>query len=296
MSTAPKRGLGRGLGALLGDAPVPTSPATHAAPAAGGEVVRQVPVDRVTPNPHQPRKTFDPQALEELKASIQEHGVLVPVLVRERGDGYELIAGERRWRASAALQRATIPAIVRPSSDLESLEVAIIENLQREDLNPLEEAAGIAQLIEAHQFTQEQVAQRLGKSRPSVTNVLRLLTLSEPIKALIAEGRVTFGHAKALLGAPESVRLDLARRVANEGVSVRALEKAVAALLAPPQEKPAAPAHRELSPEDRDFESRLRTHVGGPVALRRSGRGGSIEIKFSSETDLIRIAEVLLGE
>lgn len=293
MSTAPKRGLGRGLGALLGDAPVPTAPAMPA----GSESVRQIPVDRITPNPHQPRKTFEPQALEELQASINEHGVLVPVLVRERpGGGYELIAGERRWRACAALQRAAIPAIVRPSSDRESLEVAIIENLQREDLNPLEEAAGIAQLIESHGFTQDQVAQRLGKSRPSVTNLLRLLTLSEPIKALIAEGGVTFGHAKALLGAPESARLDLARRVANEGISVRALERVVAALIAPPQEKSAAPAHRELTPEDRDFEARLRTRVGGPVALRRSGRGGSIEIKFSSETELIRIAEVLLGE
>lgn len=293
MSTAPKRGLGRGLGALLGDAPVPTSPAT---PVGGGEVVRQIPVDRITPNPHQPRKTFDPETLEELKASIAEHGVLVPVLVRERSQGFELIAGERRWRASAALQRQTIPAIVRPSTDQQSLEVAIIENLQREDLNPLEEAAGIAQLIEAHDFTQDQVAQRLGKSRPSVTNILRLLTLSEPVKALIAEGRITFGHAKALLSAPEPVRLDLARRVANEGISVRALERVVAALLAPPQAKPQAPVHRELSPEDRDFESRLRTRMGGPVALKRSGRGGIIEIKFSSETDLIRIAEVLLGE
>ena len=299
MSTAPKRGLGRGLGALLGDAPVPVAPATHAVPAPAGppgESIRQIPVDKIRPNPYQPRKSFEPAALEELQASITEHGVLVPVLVRERGDGYELIAGERRWRASAALQRATIPAIVRPSDDRESLEVAIIENLQREDLNPLEEAAGIAQLIEAHQFTQEQVAQRLGKSRPSVTNILRLLTLPEPIKALIADGRVTLGHAKALLGAPESARWTLAQRVANEGISVRALERIVAALLSPQEAKPAAPAQRALTPEEREFESRLRTHVGGPVALRRNGRGGSIEIKFSSENDLIRIADILLGE
>jgi ParB family chromosome partitioning protein len=296
VSTAPKRGLGRGLGALLGDAPVPTSPATPAPAVPPGDIIRQIPVEKIRPNPYQPRKSFEPAALEELKSSISEHGVLVPVLVRERGEGFELIAGERRWRATAALQLPTIPAIVRPSDDRESLEVAIIENLQREDLNPLEEAAGIAQLIEAHQFTQEQVAQRLGKSRPSVTNILRLLTLSEPIKALIADGRVTLGHAKALLGAPDSARWPLAQRVANEGISVRALERIVAALLTPQQGKPAAPAQRELTPEEREFESRLRTHIGGPVALRRSGRGGSIEIKFSSETDLIRISEILLGE
>jgi ParB family chromosome partitioning protein len=293
VSSAPKRGLGRGLGALLGDAPVPTAPVSPAVPA--GEIIRHIPVDRVRPNPHQPRKNFDPATLEELKASIVEHGVLVPILVRERGEGYELIAGERRWRACASLQRQTIPAIVRPSSDLESLEVAIIENLQRENLNPLEEAAGMAQLIEAHDFTQEQVAQRLGKARPSVTNALRLLTLPESIKAMIADGRITAGHAKALLGAPESVRLELAQRVAREGMSVRTLEKIVAALLVPPAPKATA-AHPQLSPEDHDFEARLRTHVGSAVALRRTGRGGSIEIKFSSEPELIRIAEILLGE
>ncbi len=290
MSNPPKRGLGRGLGALLGDAPVPTAPATPP-----GEVVRQVPIDRITPNPHQPRQHFDQATLDELKASIVEHGVLVPILVRERGEGYELIAGERRWRACAALQRPTIPAIVRPAGDLESLEVAIIENLQRENLNPLEEAAGMAQLIEAHDFTQEQVAQRLGKSRPAVTNALRILGLSEPIKAMIADGRLSAGHAKALLGAPEAARLELAHRAAAEGLSVRALERVVANLVSPAAPKIVA-APRALSAEDRDFESRLRTHVGTAVALRRNGRGGSIEIKFASEPELIRIAELLLGE
>ena len=293
MSTAQKRGLGRGLGALLGDAPVPTAPVSPAVPA--GEIVRQIPVDRVRPNPRQPRQNFDPITLEELKASIVEHGVLVPILVRERGDGYEIIAGERRWRACASLQRVSMPAIVRPSSDLESLEVAIIENLQRENLNPLEEAAGMAQLIDAHEFTQEQVAQRLGKARPSVTNALRLLTLPEQIKAMIAEGSLSAGHAKALLGAPDQARLELARRAAREGLSVRMLEKIVATLVAPPSSK-AAPVHAPLSADDRAFEARLRMRVGGAVALRRSARGGSIEIKFANENDLIRIAEILLGE
>ena len=289
MSSVQKRGLGRGLGALLGDAPVPTSPASPVV-----DAIRQIPVDRIRPNPHQPRKTFDPQALDELKASIAEHGVLVPVLVRERGDGYELIAGERRWRACAALQRATVPAIVRASDDRESLEVAIIENLQRENLNPLEEAAGIAELIDSHDFTQEQVAQRLGKSRPAVTNALRLLGLPEAIKALIAEGSLSAGHARAILAAPEAQRLELARRTAQLGLSVRALERIITAMSQPPA--PAKPRSLNGSPEDRDFEARLRTKLGAPVQLRRGSSGGSIEIRYVNETDLMRIADLLLEE
>jgi ParB family chromosome partitioning protein len=289
MSAPPKRGLGRGLAALLGEEPMPVSPAPLQA-----EVVREIPLDAIRPNPGQPRKHFDPLSLDELKASVAEHGVLVPVIVRELGDGYELVAGERRWRACAALERATIPAIVRPCGDRESLEVAIIENLQRENLNPLEEATGIAQLIEAHGFTQEQVAQRLGKARTSITNALRLLTLSEPIKVMIADGRLSAGHAKALLGAPESARLELARRAAADGLPVRALERVVAALLAPaaPKERP----QRRVAPDDAEFIDRMRTRFGAPVALRRGSHGGSVEIGFSSEDDLIRIAEILLGE
>ena len=287
MSNAPKRGLGRGLGALLGDT------RSVAPPASLAEGIREIPIDRIRPNPHQPRKRFDAEGLNELQASIAEHGVLVPILVRERGDAYELIAGERRWRACAALQRVSVPAIVRRSDDRESLEVAIVENLQREDLNALEEAAGIADLIESHDFTQEQVAQRLGKSRPSVTNALRILTLSEPIKALIAEGKVSAGHAKALLGAPENARLQLARRIASDGLSVRALEKIVARLQAPPSAS--HPTARSISPDDRDFEDKLRRRLGARVALRRAQQGGTIEIRYADETDLIRIADLLLG-
>lgn len=289
MSSGQKRGLGRGLGALLGDAPMPTSPVSPLV-----DAIRQIPVEQIRPNPHQPRKSFDPQALDELKASIAEHGVLVPVLVRERGDGYELIAGERRWRACAALQRPTVPAIVRASDDRESLEVAIIENLQRENLNPLEEAAGIAELIDSHDFTQEQVAQRLGKSRPAVTNALRLLGLPEAIKALIADGSLSAGHARAILAAPEAQRLELARRAAQLGLSVRALERIVTAMSQPPA--PAKPRRSAGSPEDRDFEARLRTKLGAHVHLRRGAGGGSIEIRYASEDDLIRIAELLLEE
>jgi ParB family chromosome partitioning protein len=288
MSSAPKRGLGRGLGALLGEGPLPTSPAPPTA-----DAIRHVPIERIRPNPHQPRKHFDPQALAELKASIAEHGVLVPVLVRERGDTYELIAGERRWRACAELQRPSIPAIIRSSDDRESLEVAIIENLQRENLNPLEEAAGIAELIDSHEFTQEQVAGRLGKSRPAISNALRLLTLPESIKALIAAGTLSAAHARVLLSAPQNQREVLARRVAQIGISVRELERVVAALSREPQAQQARAIRR---PEDREFEARLRTKLGAPVTLKRAKHRGTIEIAYAGEDDLIRIADILLGE
>jgi ParB family chromosome partitioning protein len=186
-----------------------------------------------------------------------------------------------------------VPAIVRASDDRESLEVAIIENLQRENLNPLEEAAGIAELIDSHDFTQEQVAQRLGKSRPAVTNALRLLGLPEAIKALVAGGSLSAAHARAILAAPEGHRLELARRAANLGLSVRSLERIIATLNQPPS--PAKP-RAGAAPEDREFESRLRTKLGAAVQLRRGANGGSIEIRYANETDLIRIAEILLEE
>ncbi len=292
MSAQPqKRGLGRGLGALLGDAPVPTT----ATPAEAHNAVREIPVGHITPNPFQPRKTFDPQALADLQASIGEYGVLVPILVRRRGDTYELIAGERRWRACAALRKATVPAILRESDDRDSLEVAIVENLQRENLNPLEEAAGFAHLIEEYAFTQDDVAKRLGKSRPAIANALRLLALPDAIKAMLVDGTITAGHARALLAAPESQRLALAQRSANEGLSVRTLERLAGAVTTPLAAK-AAPKLRELSPEEHDFESRLRERLSAHVALVRNGKGGRIEIRFGSEGELLRLGDLLLAD
>ncbi len=283
----PKRGLGKGLGALLGDGPVPTSPVATAPPIAD-EAMREIPVGRITPNPFQPRKSFDAAAMDELKASIAEYGVLVPVIVRKRGDNFELIAGERRWRASAALGRSTIHAIVRESDDRDSLEVAIIENLQRENLNPLEEAAGFASLMDEHGFTQEDLAQRLGKSRPAVANALRLLALPDAIKAMLADGRLSAGHGRALLSARAEDRLKLAQRAVAEGLSVRALEKLAGGA------KPAPPALRELSPDEHAFESQLRERFGVRVALVRAGNGGKIEFRFGDEDELMRLSDLLL--
>ncbi|MBV8147740.1 MAG: ParB/RepB/Spo0J family partition protein [Candidatus Eremiobacteraeota bacterium] len=284
--TTPKRGLGRGLAALLGDAQVPVAP---------DETTREIAVDRITPNPFQPRTRFASETLDELKQSIAEYGVLVPIIVRRRGDGYELIAGERRWRACALLRKATIPAIVRTSDDRETLEVAIVENLQREDLNPLEAAAGFAHLIEEFGFTQEQLSTRLAKSRPTIANALRLLGLPDAIKAMLADGRLSAGHGKALLAAREQDRMRLAQRAVDEGLTVRALESlaAVGAQAAP---QSSLRKRRMLSAEEHAFESRLRERFGTHVALLRSGRGGRIELRFNNDEELLRLGDLLLGE
>ena len=283
MST-PKRGLGRGLGSLLGDAAIPVS-TSH-------EVIREIPLAEITPNPFQPRKSFDAGALDELKTSIAEYGVLVPIIVRRRDDGYELIAGERRWRACAALMRPTIPAIVRASDDRQTLEFAIVENLQRENLNPLEEAAGFQYLIDEYGLTQDELAHRLGKSRPGVANTLRLLGLSDAIKIMLVDGRLSAGHARALLAAPAPNREALAQRAVSEGLTVRALERLTAAALRPK----GAATFRALSPEERDFEGRLRERFGAHVAIVRYGRGGRIELRFATDGELTRLGDLLLGE
>lgn len=285
MSPAPKRGLGRGLGALLG------SPDATQSPAQRGLI--NVPVAAIAPNPHQPRTTFDPAALAELQASIVELGVLVPIIVRRlAGERYELIAGERRWRAAAAAGLATIPALVRSADDRESLEIAIIENLQRENLDPLEEAMGFAHLIETYAFTQEAVAQRVGRSRPAIANALRLLGLSDAIKALVREGRLSGHAARALLAFPEARREEIARRAAAEGWTVRTLE----ALAREPAAKPRAPAPKTVDAETAAVVDRLRYKLATHIGLVRRERGGSIEIRFSDEDELLRIVDILLGD
>ncbi len=285
--SAPKRGLGRGLGALLGDTAVPTS--------AAQETLYEIPIDRITPNPFQPRKRFDAATLEELKNSIAAYGVLVPIIVRRRGEGYELIAGERRWRACALLRKHTIPAIVRGSDDRETLEVAIIENLQRENLNPIEEAAGFQHLIDEFGFTQDELSARLAKSRPTVANTLRLLGLPDAVKAMLVDGRLSAGHGKALLAAREHDRLRLAQRAVNEGLTVRVLERLAGAVTTVQAEK-TAPKLRMLSADEHDFESRLRQRFGTHVALVRGGRGGRIEFRFNNDEELMRLGDLLLGE
>jgi ParB family chromosome partitioning protein len=285
-----KRGLGRGLGALLGDGRS-TADVTTAPPKRD---MQQVPLSKIRPNPHQPRQTFAAAGLDELRASIAAFGVLVPVIVRERGEGYELIAGERRVRAAQAAGLETIPAIVRPSDDRESLEVAIIENLQRENLDSLEEAMGFQHLMEAYSFTQEQVAERVGKSRPTIANALRLLSLPDSIKQYVRDGRLSAGHARALLALPVERREAFARRAVEEELSVRAVER-LAHDGAPKRKRANAPAQRASS-DDEAFVERLRYKYGTNVRLVAHDKGGAIELRYADPPDLMRIVDLLLGE
>ena len=294
--SAPKRGLGKGLGALLPGGPMAAGARTSAAVAVAPPPrtgLIEVPVASISPNPHQPRTMFDAGALDELRASIAELGVLVPIIVRKlNGDKYELIAGERRWRATTAAGLETIPAIIREADNRESLEVAIIENLQRENLDPLEEAMGFAHLMEAYEFTQEQVAQRVGRSRPAIANALRLLNLSDAIKALVREGTISAGAARALLAISEDKREAIAKRAAAEGLSVRVLE----ALAREPDPAKPKTAPVKIDAETAAVVDRLRYKFATQVALVKRERGGSIEIRFSDDDELLRIVDVLLGE
>jgi len=289
--SAPKRGLGRGLDALLGQS-------RGSAPG-----LLQIRVDAIRPNPQQPRKTFDPAALAELEQSIRELGVLVPIIVRPLApDGaaarptYELIAGERRWRASAAARLETIPAIVREADDRTSMELAVVENLQRQDLDPLEEAMGFSHLLEDYGFTQERLAERIGKSRPAVANALRLLALSDPLKALLRGGAISVGHARSLLGIDEREREAVAARIVREGLTVRDVERLGERRKAAPGAGSVRPAARPKSPDLLELESRLRYALGAPVAILRGKPGGRIEIRFADDGDLGRIVETLLPE
>ena len=282
--SAPKRGLGRGLGALLGD----ETPLVAAERARG---IVEIPVELIGPSPRQPRQTFDPGAQAELQSSIAAFGVLVPILVRRRGERYELIAGERRWRAASANGLRTIPALVREADDRESLEVAMVENLQREDLDPLEEAMGYQHLIDDYDLTQEAVATRVGRSRPAVANALRLLALAEPIQSLVRARALSAGHARALLAFPAEKRLAFAKRAVRSGLSVRALERLA--------QRPAGPGKktgRAIGADLEDVAQRLRYRLGAHIKFTPSASGGRLEIRYVDESDLKRIVDILLGE
>jgi len=282
-----KRGLGRGLGALLGEE----------RPASNG--LSQIPVGAVRPNPQQPRTHFDPQALAELEQSIRELGVLVPIIVRPlSGEGearFELIAGERRWRAAAAARLETIPAIVRSADDRSSLELAVVENLQREDLGPLEEAMGLQHLLDEYSFTQDRLAERIGKSRSAVANSLRLLGLPDSIKARLRSGGLSVGHARALLAVEPRDRESLAARVERDGLTVRDVERLGARRKARGAAVPERSGPRK-SPDLEAVETRLRYRLGAHLTIVPAAKGGRIEIRYSDESDLTRLVDLLAPE
>ncbi|MEX0863539.1 MAG: ParB/RepB/Spo0J family partition protein [Acidimicrobiia bacterium] len=282
--TTRKSGLGRGLEALI-----PMEKAT----APDAEFLH-LPVDQIRANPDQPRSRFDDDALEELTASIREVGVLQPVIVGATEDGYVLIAGERRWRATKKAGMPTIPAVVRGSTGESTLVASLVENLQREDLTPLEEAHAFKQLLEDYGMSQEQVADRVGKSRPAVSNTIRLLQLPGPIQAMVDGGSLTAGHARALLGLDDSrYAIYLAERAVADGWSVRQVEDAVRARHE--LGKPAKPGPvRQLRPvEIIELEKRLGEHLGAPVKITYRNEKGKVEIKFGSVTELERLYRLM---
>lgn len=293
---ATKHGLGRGLNALIRDTPAP--PAAPPEPATPAYPV--VDVHAIRPNPFQPRRVFTKEALEELTESVRTHGVLEPLLVRPVADGYELIAGERRWRAAQQAGLKKVPVVIREAGDHEALELALIENLQRSDLNAIEEAEGYQVLADKFNLTQDEIAQRVNKARASVANALRLLGLPLAVRKFVSEGLVSPGHAKVLLGVPiEAEQCKLAERVVKDGISVRDLERIV-------EHSRRIPRRRRESKDDippvhlQDLTDRLHQHLGTSVhvqACRTLANGrkvkGSIQIDYYSNDDLDRILDVL---
>jgi ParB family chromosome partitioning protein len=284
VTSRPERaqGLGRGLASLIPQRTV-DQPTTL-----------EIPITRIRPNPHQPRKRFGAEELASLTGSIREHGVLQPILVSETVDGYQLVAGERRLRAAQAAGLERVPAVIRQLADREQIELALVENLQREDLDPLETAEAYRQLIEEFGFTQDDVAQRVGKARSTVANTLRLLDLAPGVQAAVADGRLTEGHGRALGGLAVELQDRVLDSVTGQELSVRQTEELVRRLREPKPE-PTGPLTRRTDPELERVEEDLRRSLGTKVSLARSRRGGRIVIEYYSDEELGRLYERLTG-
>ena len=275
-------GLGRGLNALLGDPEIQTS----------GEGSVTLPISQVEPGLNQPRKRFDPEALEELRQSIETHGVIQPLTVRRLSTGYyQIIAGERRWRAAKAAGLTDIPAVIIEADDRKVMEIGLIENLQREDLNPAEEARGFKVLLEEYGLTQEQLAQRMGKSRPAVANTLRLLALPDELMTMLEEGTLSAGHARAILPLPSpEAQIACAKKVVEGQLSVRQTEALVKALSRQPKEKPKT-EQSDIALYLGELEKDLSGTLGRKVKIAHKGKKGKIELEYYGDEDL----EILLA-
>lgn len=288
------RGLGRGLSALMAD--VNDSPVPAASTDEPHRPDMVVPIENIEPNPDQPRRRFDPEHLEDLANSIREKGVIQPLIVREKPGGkYEIVAGERRWRASQKAQLHELPVVVREFTDIEVLEIAIIENIQRSDLNPVEEAAGYRQLMEKFGHTQEAMSKALGKSRSHIANLLRLLNLPQDIQNLVEEGQLSSGHARALITSDHAQ--EIAKRIVKEGLSVRATEALVKKYASGDMDKPkkAKPA------KDADtaaLEGDLSANLGMKVSIdhKAGGESGQITIKYKDMEQLDELCRILTSQ
>ena len=299
MAAAKKGGLGRGLDALFADAVPVSDPLKEEkkqdtqvrTEEQSGDAVQYINIHDIMPNANQPRKTFSEEKIEELSKSIKEHGIIQPIVVRKKGKSYEIVAGERRWRATRKAELAKVPCLIRELSDEQNMLIAIIENMQREDLNPVEEAEGLNQMIVTFGMTQEQISKSVGKSRPYIANSLRLLKLPEYIKEEMAEGRLSAAHGRTLVTVEdEDVRKALCERIIKEGLSVRETEKLVSEDGKGKKRKPAA---RTKNPDVARVEAELKEALGTRVTINQNGKKGKIEIEFFSRDELDRLIELL---
>ncbi len=284
-----KKALGKGLGALL--------PGHNPRSTGEDQVVQMVPVAQILPNQYQPRKRFSEEELNSLSESIRQNGILQPILVRRKGDGiYELIAGERRFRAAKIAKLSTVPVIIRNSKDDESTVLALVENIQRKDLNPMEEAKSYTQLIDEFGLTQEMIAERVGRERSSVANILRLVSLPNEIQQFIENEQLTLGHAKVILGIHNpQTQIEIANKIIRDQLSVRAVEQMVTndqAGIKKNKKKVLAPVS---SGRYANLEEQLRKQLGTKVAIRPKKRGGELTVTYYSDEDLTRIADVILS-
>lgn len=291
-------GLGRGLDALFGDVEIRLDDSTEETGKKSSSqkespdenTIQYIDINQIKPNENQPRKSFDPEKLEELSHSILEHGVIQPVVLRkpEKGKGYELVAGERRWRAARMAGLKTVPALVRDLTEEQNMLLSIIENMQREDLNSMEEAEAVHQMMKTFRFTQEEVSKSLGKSRPYIANLVRLLKLPEEIQQMLRDNQLSQGHARALLALSGKKQVETANKVVREGWSVRQIEKLVA------QDKlgKKPPKMKKKDPDLERVESELKEALGTRVKIKENGKKGKLEIEYFSRDELERLIEL----
>jgi len=286
-----KKGLGRGLDALFGDTKADdiVEPKTKKE---SDDYVKSLKIVDIEPNRQQPRREFDEDGLEELSLSIKEHGVITPIIVKKADNGFfTIVAGERRWRAAKRAGLKTIPAVVRELTEMETQEIALIENLQRQDLNPIEEALGFKKLMEEFSLTQEDIAQKMSKSRSSVANSLRLLTLSDEALNLLKEGSISVGHAKVILGLDIKKQSDIARKIVKEDLSVRATEELVKEK--PAKKKKATVQDLNLKLAFDEIEKSVSSSLGANVKIKDKGNKGTVQIEYYSSEELERIVKIL---
>ena len=291
----PTRGLGKGLSALFSETEEDYGKSLlfDEKDEVNGQTVSEIDISLIFANPNQPRKVFDETALNELASSISKHGVIMPIIVNKSGDRYMIIAGERRFRASKIAGLSKVPVIVKTYDERQIKEISLIENLQREDLNPIEAATAMRSLMNDYGMTQEDLADRIGKSRPAIANTLRLLTLSQEVIKMVANGELSAGHARALISGPSADQLKIAQAVTKEGLSVRDVEKKVKEYFAPPEEKIKKKVKMELSLEMKELIGDMQRVFGTKVNAIGNDKKGRIYIDYYSRDDLDRLSDLI---